>query len=211
MLTDKKDIQNWLKFNIWMHKEGDLSPNDVHIVNSQVHVPGDVNIGSHIRKLDVQFSSANRFRMSDKIQSLEGSPRKVMQFSADRSEISDLTGGPKYVSGTYYATNCPNLTSFRGGPAECKFFNAVGSVKFSSWDWDPTGVEHIHLSVNENTPLLRTICTQKVSLHKTFRVRSVGKLVEILNDPRWIGKGKVGAIPCAAELIKAGFGAHARW
>ena len=73
------------------------------------------------------------------------------------------------------------------------------------------------LTWNPDLPLLRTLVSGlRISLRQTpnatgEQIMDVYRVESILNDPHWRRKGKVGAIPCAAALIKAGFPGNAKW
>jgi hypothetical protein len=79
----------------------------------------------------------------------------------------------------------------------------------------PSGITYCTLSNNESQdlPLLRCLTVQgKVAITDAGDSNFWDKtLTDILNDARWMGKGKQGMLNCALELKKAGYTGNAKW
>ena len=209
MVNTEEQAREWLRKKCHIYElKGDITWDPEQ---NSLNVPGAVLVAAGVTHLGVQFGEVDVFVACREMQSLVGSPRMVREFTASESEIRNLEGGPQSAI-TYYVQSCRNLKSLRGGPSECKEFSCNYS-HFESWDWDPNGVRELNLTAWRDTPIVRALCAKSVHLTSSFDFgpRQMKVLRGIMQDERLIGKGKLGAIPCAAALIKAGFGGNARW
>jgi len=105
--------------------------------------------------------------------------------------LSSLEHGPLVVGGHYHVES-NNLHSLDG------LANRIGGTLFFSM-------------LFHDMPLLRCLNAAKVVIANDPKFDGQEELREILNNKQWIGRGKAGAIPCAAALIKAGFRDNAKW
>lgn len=124
--------------------------------------------------------------------SLEGSPEIIKKdFGIYKCKVNSLIGGPIQVGGNYDCRENP-LTSLEG---LSKTING-----------------NLYLTYDRELPLLRIMLVnglQKVKLWPEHPPRDYIIQVEtIINN--YLGKGRKGAIQCAAELTKAGFKGNAR-
>jgi len=138
-----------------------------------------------VSKLPVQFDHVGReFFCFSRLTSLEGAPRSVGgDFFCQKNQLTTLKGSPDTVGGDFRCGENP-LTSLDGIP------QSVGG----SFSCDYT----------ESLGLLRLLLIKKV---KSIWIQNPG-VESIIN--RYLGKGRDGIIPCAAELHKAGYGGNAK-
>jgi hypothetical protein len=188
VVVDKKAIEMDLHDRCTV--DGDVTISDDGLIN----VYGWVKVKTATRdgKLGFRFGKLRGyFNVSGlDLVSLEGCPKFVGgSFNCRDNKLRDLKGGPQEVGGIYRATSNP-LESLEGL-----------SVYID---------KYIQLNYSDKLPLLRGLgAAEGVFLEPTNAFTS--RIEDILNDSRWEGKGKAGAIPCAAALIKAGFGGNAKW
>jgi hypothetical protein len=158
-----------------------------------VNVKGNMNAEEipGVDRLQVRFGEVTGyFNISRcELTTLEGCPEVVgSHFTCRDNLLTNLKHGPKKVGGIYGATDNA-LTSLEGLAEQIG-----GSVE---------------LHYQKNLPLLRTLvaaggCILRGSLTEL-------RAEDILNDERWMGKGKQKAMLCAAALIKAGYKENAKW
>jgi hypothetical protein len=155
-----------------------------------VYVDGYVSAKRRLKTLGVNFGKVKGFDAQGiGLTSLVGSPTYVTyMFDVRDNKLENLLGAPESV-GKLLVDGNP-LKSLEGCPSEIR--------------------GRIYLTYSTRLPMLRTLVAQEVSLPWN---RPVGgdEVEKILNDARWMGKGKLGAIPCAAELIRAGYASNAKW
>jgi hypothetical protein len=109
----------------------------------------------------------------------------------DMKNLQDLTGAPTHIN-TLSVTHAPKLTSLKG------LNETPHSVKkIELFDCDP------------NLPLLRTLVADSVYIGSPYK--PLFQLNHILNDYRWIGKGKSHMLLCSNELKQAGYKENAAW
>lgn len=183
----------------------------------------ELNVKAHSVKMHVKGEIPMRLGMITgnfdcsecELTSLHNAPHTVMgNFSCYNNKLTSLVGGPRSVGnvqlggGTYSCTD-NLLTNFEGAPEEFSgYFVAVKMSKLESVAGLPPHARLIDVTWNPGLPLLR------LTQHKHVNVRDpeghfMNELSDIINDHA--GKGKAGAIKCAAALIKAGYKGNARW
>ena len=107
-------------------------------------------------------------------------------FAVGEDAVETLEGFPRWVAKDLFSSGLPRLKTLDHAP------DYIGQ----GWLLGP---------YKPDMPLLRTL-----NAHQAIMV--VGEPDEvntILN--RYRGQGKKGAIPCATQLIRAGFGGNAKW
>lgn len=171
-----------------MKRDFNLDTNKYEIDQGVVNVPEwSVRSFTPMDHLPVQFGYVQgMFDVSGSgLISLAGSPHTVDGGFYCRSlKITNLVGGPQHVKGDYWCTENPQLESLEGCPQtmEGKFI-----VRYT-----PT----LHL--------LRLL--QYSNFHVQKIPPDVGNILQAFR-----GTGKPGAIRAAAELIRAGYKANAKW
>jgi hypothetical protein len=178
----------------WVRRNSDARWHQIDVIaDGTVDIKGDIKlISGRFTKLPVKFNSVwNGFDCSNEgLTTLEGCPEKVgKQFMAYGNEITTLVGGPKVVHGGYNVLNCP-LETLEGLP---------NHVSMTLWlPWRP-GMGYLRaVIVNGAT---------HITVQDEYNRKQQG-LMDILN--RYRGRGVNGVMPCAAELIKAGYREAAR-
>lgn len=165
----------------------------------------------------------------NQLTSLEHAPEHVGgAFECNSNQLTSLMYAPKYVGGNFHCqrnqlTNldhCPSgiqdlfcmdnhLATFQGAPKVITGeLRCWGNKTLQSLDGLPDEV-HDTIWMDEpepHLPLLRLLAVKGVTRINLGYIR---ELEQIMNA--YLGKGKAGAIKCAAELIKAGYKDHARW
>ena len=165
--------------------------------NGQVSCDGGVQV--HILDLDrlpvAWHKVEGTFDVSStSLRTLEGCPRIARAFDCSHTRITNLEGGPTWVAQSYTALNCKELTSLQGLPQR------LGpSMIAPPW---------IHLDYREDLPLLRLLTVKGLDDIKLNagqdnnkpHARQVEQIVK-----RYLGKGWAAMVPCARELIRAGY------
>jgi hypothetical protein len=193
--------------------------------------------GSDAEGFPVKFGTIQGTFVADRtgLGSLYNSPREVYgDFMVQDNPLFTLKYAPDYISGDFYAhrcgltkLECPDtqvsnsleladnyFSSLEGLPKVGMYLNLKSNDILRSLEGWNTGCYSILLEWKPNMPLLKCLQARQgvgfTSNYKvdTFKQREVS---DILNDERWLGKGKTGAIPCAAALIKAGYAGNAKW
>jgi hypothetical protein len=212
-MVDKKQIEDIFLEDF---KCQDLKKVIVHDDGSLTVHAQNITFSKRLPRLRVKFREiidVDFFDISmSGLESLEGCPEKIpLNIVADHNDLTDLVGGPKEVLGTFnLAKN--KLTNLLHSPVKVDEL-IVYDNPLESLEGFPSEIQAIYLDNNPTLPLLRTlVCKKEVNIIDA----QTGEFLEhdamaVLNDPRWLGKGKLGAIPCAAALIKAGFGGNAKW
>lgn len=181
------DIRLKTFFNI----DGEYSIND-----GIVNVDGNVKLIKQTTRLPVKFGIiSGLFDCGRKnLTSLIGSPTEARNFKCENNKLTSLVGGPKIIGNSYLCFNNP-LQSLDGVPTEMAGWFAI--------------------SYSSNLPLLRLVLingVKRIAFTKGTPISSRNiqyiELSEVLN--KYLGKGKAGAIQCAAELSKLGFKENAR-
>jgi hypothetical protein len=122
---------------------------------------------------------------SNRLTSLEGGPIKVGDdFFCDDNKLTTLKGAPQIVGGSFCCDN-NNLISLEGLP---QMIN-----------------ENIQLDYSPKLPLLKLLLVKGL---KRIICKMNIEIEFIMN--KYLGKGYSGMVPCARELIKAGFNENAR-
>jgi hypothetical protein len=167
--------------------------------------------------------------------SLKNAPREVtLEFHVSDNPLGSLEGSPDVVGGDFFAMNCDLdkldcarthvkrdfivtnnlLTNLEGCPKVDRHIDLRWNDNLESlrgWDFP---CEKMILKYNESLPLVRCLqASEGLAFGPVFTSNNANekKLLDILNNETWRGKGKLGAIPCAAALIKAGYAGNAKW
>jgi len=206
--------------------------------DGRVTVYGDLKLRTHHSQLPMRFSKVfGHFECFDRgLRTLEGSPDEVYgDFGAEQCQLTNLQGAPKRVGGyfnvsgnhirdlagfpesvggsIFLANN--NLKSLRGLPETISDDLEIHGNDLASLEGFPRSVAGwVTLDYTPTMPLLRTLGALHVNLVVTTEHGGSAlktKIQKILNDPRWIGQGRAGAIDCKRELVAAGFEGNARW
>ena len=166
----------------------------ITIEDGLVSCTGDVTlVNAHkVTALPVKFKSVDGYFdcSSNKLTSLAGAPQAVgCGFDCTNNQLTTLEGAPQYLEYNFECINNP-LTSLAGAP------RYVGRFFYLAYD--------------KNLPLLSLLqikgCKQIIfSNGKTYTNKD---LSAILN--KYLGQGRPGMLPCANEMIKAGYGSNAR-
>lgn len=168
--------------------------------NGHVHVKGDVKLQLPTSDLGITFATiTGDFEAHNKgLQSLKGLPSHLGgDLLLMENALVDLRDAPEHVAGKVVVHQHKNpLTSLEGMSSH------VGNYVSVRW--------------HANLPLLRLLVAPLiyvvVSRYITLEDYQLSvECEQILNDPRWLGKGKLGMLNCALELKQAGFGRNARW
>jgi hypothetical protein len=158
------------------------------INNGIIDVDGNVNLIKKISKFPVQFGnvSGNFNCYRNNLTTLEGAPTSVGGgFNCYDNQLTTLEGAPRSIGGDFIC-NDNQLTTLEGAPI------SVG--------------DNFNCSYNNSLPLLRLLLIKDVK--QLFFYPNNDIVENILN--KYLGKGKAGALQCAAELAKAGFKGNAR-
>lgn len=124
-------------------------------------------------------------------------------FDISYRDIRDLTGAPQKCNVFDCANN--SITSLEHAPKTCKRADIAGCRYLKSLEHLPQ-CDVLTLTWQKYLPLLRCLGSKQVFITYTHASNRphVEKLVDILNDTRWMGKGKAGVLNCALELKKQG-------
>ena len=134
---------------------------------------------------------------SNLITSLEGAPQEVGFISLNNNqELTSLEGAPSMVRTTMLITRT-SITNLKGLPTQ------------------PGAIGRIKITYKENLPLLRLLVAGEITVERPgygFTHMSLEQpLQAILNDDRWVGKGKSHMLNCALAMKKAGYVGNASW
>jgi hypothetical protein len=124
------------------------------------------------------------------LETLKNSPEWVLgTFNVGNNNLTSLVGGPEVVMGGYIVTNNP-LASLEGLPRSV--------------------TKGVGVTVTPTLPVLRLLMIKECAELIAFSPdnKEIKPLMEILN--RYKHRGANGVMPCAAEMIKAGFRENAR-
>jgi hypothetical protein len=194
------------------------------IVRSRGFFPGG--------RLPVQFHLAGDLNLSSSgLTTLEGCPPLVTgRFDASDNPLTHLQGGPKIASQAYDVRKC-KLSSLAGVPDRVGSGGLLLSVnKLSSLQGlANTHAHHVYVNLNplqslqhlpphipvlglswrEDLPVLALVAQKQPTTHVTWLHPSAPPdFLDILD--KYIHKGWQWVVPCARELIKAGFKGNAR-
>ena len=172
-----------------------------------VSCTGDVEARLHMSRLPVQFDhvGGDFYCGHKQLVSLEGAPRYVRgAVHVHNNQLTSLQGAPRYVGTSFYC-NDNQLTSLQGAPQDVGGNFYCIDNKLTSLEGAPSHIgSRIMLTYSPTLPLLRVLSYKMI-----FISDSPPQLIAILD--KYTGQGKKGALPCAAELIKAGYKDNARW
>ncbi len=201
-------------------------------------VKGNLTLVRTTPKLPVSFSEVDgEVRLSRSgLTTLEGCPRKIKgNFLINHCSITTLKGGPETVDGYYDACNnqlvsLEGMAQDIGGQVILIKNNLPNLIGCPDWVGDDMSIVNnpltslegfpskvvawIYVSYTPTLPLLRLLGALHVEL---IVAREYGgsdtrtKLQQIMNDYRWIGRGRAGAWDCRQALKKAGFEGNAKW
>jgi hypothetical protein len=201
--------------------------------NGRISVDGWVSVHTHVTRLPVQFETiGGDFKCdSENLETLEGSPRWVKggvfinpsppgklrdlrggpqtvggDYSVTDQALISLEGAPAHVGGDFFVRNC-DITNLRGAPRSTGGNFVVIGCPLTSLEGLPQSVDNLLiLNVDRNVGLLRVLM---VDTPMEIELRGAGDVVNrIIN--RYRNRGVNGVMPCAAELIKAGYRGNAR-
>lgn len=163
-----------------------------------VHVKGDVYFSNNkLEKMPVQFGT------------IKGG------LIINDSNITTLEGSPKLLSGGLTVHNCMNLTTCVGAPEQVNGFVHISKCPLKSLEGFPSICKSSKVDFSFDLPVLRLLQpTQGTGFYlnnEDEQEEAAEIVLNILRDPRWMGKGKSAALNCALELKKAGYAGNARW
>ena len=198
-------VKNYVTENLLLNFIVRMEEVTVH-EDGTVDVDGDVQVSrNHMpwHKLPVRFGKVKgSFMMAQQpqLETLEGCPSECWEFYVglrDKGPLTNLLHSPRIVHNKF-VIDAWSLTSLEGCPEQIEGYISIPVPK-------PMG-------------LLRTLVAKR-GFHSKFDDRymswkvyqKVQEAQEIINKEKWQGKGKLGAIPCAAELIRAGLSEYAKW
>jgi hypothetical protein len=205
-------------------------------VTRKVSVQGNVSLTHPFTKLPVQFEKVTGFftcrtAHGGILETLEGCPTWVGDnFDVASNKLTSLIHAPKHVGKNFMCSdnkleslmhvpdhipdsfNCSRnkLTNLMHGPRTVGDLYSCHNnpLKDLSGMAEQVG-RSIWVTWRPDLPLLRTLVAaygvEFMNLHESEQVQ------EILNDPKFMGRGKAAAIECAVALTKAGFKGNARW
>lgn len=206
--------------------------------DGRVLVYGDVKLVTLQSQLPLRFSKVlGDFECFDTgLKTLEGAPEEVERdFGTEHCQLTNLEGAPKRVGGYFNVSNNSikslagfpddvggsvflshnQLNSLKGLPETLSDDLEIHGNNLTSLEGFPRSVAGwVTLDYTPTMPLLRTLGALHVNLVVTTEHGGSAlktKIQKILNDPRWIGQGRAGAIECKRELVEAGFEGNARW
>jgi hypothetical protein len=229
MMTDDEIRDN---LNKYFEVTGNIS-----IENGLVSCKGNVllQLLPPVSKLPVQFKSVGGdfYCGNNKLKSLAGAPQSVGgNFGCSYNpQLESLTGAPQSVGGSFQCIN-NKLKSLTGAPQsvggdfDCgnnKLLSLTGAPRvvggqFSCWGnslQSLSGAPHLidgkfWLTYADNLPLLPLLNISGVTefVFKNKLGQTNQDLSVILN--RWANTGTRGMVPCAMEMIKAGYRSNAK-
>lgn len=151
---------------------------------------------------------------------LEGAPETVSGWLyLEGNPLTTLDHAPRQV-GVLSLNFMPLLQTFQGLSLEGKtrlvsLMRAPKLMSLEGLPTEPHSIEELILPYKPDLPLLRTLVANKINLKSDeggySHLADVQPITSILNDPKWVGKGKAGALHCSLALKEAGLGAHAKW
>lgn len=189
-MVDKQAIHKLMES--WFRVKGSYMIQD----DLSVDVEGDVHLnitppgGIIPVKFGVVTGEFNVVRCG--LTSLQNAPHTVKGFFlCSHNKLTNLVHGPKVVQDTYVIGTNP-LRSLEGFPDT----------------QSPTYVNMRYVP-KRPVPMLRLLVCEQIDVWSDPDGKPGYQIQEILRS--YAGKGKQGAIKCAAELIRAGFKEAARW
>jgi hypothetical protein len=138
-------------------------------------------------------------------------------FDAGHKGLTSLKGLPEQVGGTLYigGNRIQNLINCSRHVGEQLWINDLKLLH--SLEGMPRHVgSRVFVTWQPELPLLRCLVAPQVQLGKpNFITQAIHERIltceRILNDERWVGKGKLGMLNCALELKRAGLEGNASW
>jgi hypothetical protein len=126
--------------------------------------------------------------------------------------LQTLEGSPTTVEGSYAMVHT-RIRDLKGGPTTVGIgMNITQNLQLRSLEGLPTHIgEWLNLTWNPQLPLLRILLVQGLNQGVEIfgdELKPMRQLEKIIN--KYIGRGYSGMVPCARELIKAGFKGNAR-
>jgi hypothetical protein len=198
-----------------------------HAGSFQVQPDGKVDVLGVMRlnrqsktgELPVQFGQIQGdLNIQDmKLTSLMHSGDKITgSLFANNNLFTDLTGAPAEVGNLILIGN-RTLTNLMGCPQQIRKLQLwhTGLHSLEGLPDTPGTVQEIDITYDEHLPMLRLLVADKITVRKPGAgyayLQEEKAIQEILNDARWVGKGKQGALNCALALKKAGYVGNASW
>ena len=135
----------------------------------------------------------------NQLTSLQGAPTSVGgDFDCRYTQLTSLQGAPTSVGGSF---DCryTQLTSLQGAPT------SVGTQLTSLQGAPVPAGGDFYCDYNKNLELLKLLFIKNL---KSIVITNQTDVSNILN--KYLGKGRGGALACAAELARAGFNRNAR-
>ena len=166
----------------------------VRLQGNQVHVYGDVKLASGPREIPVQIDMVHG------------------DFWCE-SDITSLHNSPTVVTGMYNIRKVTQLANMVGGPRAVDYFSIMEG-EIASLEGLPqriNGEGGLSLPYVPNLGILRVLLVQNLqdfSMHEG----ATGEIDETLGNimARYLRKGWAAMVPCARELIRAGFRENAK-
>lgn len=167
--------------------------------DARVWVTGHVTLMKKRPNLGVVFAeiTGDFGAVHKDLESIQGLPEELGgELNLMGNHLRNLMGSPRRVSQSMHITEMDLLESLDGAPEK------IGGA--------------IYITYDPKLPLLRSLAASEVALiqgHSTHAKLFMNQIScqKILNDPRWIGQGKSGALNCALALKKAGLEGNAKW
>ncbi len=209
MVNDPKQVKKLLKELFIIQGKVKVLPTGVVNVDGTVDLHPGVTLPDH--RLPIKFGHVTgsfSFTSYSNLATLVGSPDWVGHtFDCALTHVGSLVGAPHRVDGEVDVRYC-ELTNFVGGPQQVgrNYWGRRNSI--TSLEGLPDHIPgELDFEISPGLPILRSLVAEKVdAMHGVMAVNAVNT---ILN--KYAGKGKKGALACAAELIKAGYKEHAKW
>jgi hypothetical protein len=227
-----EQIKHHLNYNFRVQGTYTIDP-----ITHKVSVQGNVSLTSSFTKLPVQFEKVTGFFSSRTayggiLETLEGCPTWVGDtFDVGTNKLTSLIHAPVHVGKNFICSdnkltslmhvpdhipgsfNCSKnqLTTLMHGPKSVGLdYSCHGNpLQDLSGMADQVG-RNIWITWHPDLRLLRTLVAAGGVEFMNVNDSST-EVQEILNDPKFRGKGKAAAIACTVELTKAGFKGNARW
>lgn len=214
MISDKQKKHIELQVKKYWHSAGNWWVDDQGMVqvkgifrSKEKHVPRG--------ELPVQFGEVvgdlNLGNMG--LVTLKGAPKKVTGWLfLSENPLKNLLHAPQHVR-TLIMFNMTELQELTGCPSQLHDISIQNAPKLKSLaglNESPHSINSVTLAdCDPDLPLLRTLVSGHVTIEKNWRQNM--EIMQILNDERWMGKGKSHALNCALALKQAGFGNNASW
>jgi hypothetical protein len=162
-----------------------------------VHVQGEVVVGGLLpAHMPVHFGQVTGdFKMASPIQ----------------TQLTSLVGCPHTVMGSFRCV-APQIKTLEGAPHSVGKKCVIASDALTSLEHLSTYGDTLLLRYTPHLPLLRLVDHPRVLWSYGPQYGGMEKGIMATHIlKQYVGKGKAGALVCAAELIRAGYKENARW